>query len=308
MQVCEANDLLIFARVAALGSFSRAAERMGLPKSTVSRRIALLEDQLGERVLLRTTRRLTLTEFGQQLLEHAQQLASEVDAVGLLAAYRQAQPCGRLRVSMPNDFANVLLGDMLAAFIHMHPAIQLEIDVSPHRVDLLAENFDLAIRIGALPDDASLRARRIGVFPVSLYAAPSYLAEHGEPQTPEDLERHETLHLVKADGTLAAWTLWNDHRSWQGRATGRSSANSPELLLQLACAAVGVAAVPDFLAASHVRAARLRRVLPAWHLPVHPVWLVFPERRLMPSKTRAFIELLDQALVDLNRGDSVESW
>lgn len=125
------NDLLIFVKIAELGSFSRAAERLGLPKSTLSRRITHLEEQLGERVLLRTTRRLHLTEFGTQLLEHARQVAAEVDAVTALSEHRQARPTGRLRVSMPSDFANLLLTDMLAAFVALYPDISLELDLSP---------------------------------------------------------------------------------------------------------------------------------------------------------------------------------
>jgi DNA-binding transcriptional LysR family regulator len=145
----EANDLLIFARVADLGSFSRAAERLGLPKSTVSRRIAWLESHLGERLLLRTTRRQSLTEFGALLLEHARQVVAEVDAVTALREHRQAVPSGRLRVSMPSDFATLLLADMLAAFVAQHPRITLELDLSPRRVDLLGEGYDIAVRMGA---------------------------------------------------------------------------------------------------------------------------------------------------------------
>ncbi|HOW62585.1 MAG TPA: LysR family transcriptional regulator, partial [Candidatus Contendobacter sp.] len=144
MEQFEPNDLLIFARVAEVGSFSRAADRLGLPKSTVSRRIALLEERLGERLMLRTTRRLTLTDFGEQLLEHARQVAVEVDAARALAEHRQARPSGRLRVSMPSDFANLLLADMVAAFITLHPEVTLELDLSPRRVDLLGESFDIA--------------------------------------------------------------------------------------------------------------------------------------------------------------------
>lgn len=123
MEQFNANDLLIFARVADTGSFSRAAEQLDLPKSTLSRRISLLEERLGERLLLRSTRRLSLTDYGQQLLEHARQVAAEVDAVRALSEFRQARPSGRLRVSMPNDFATLLLSDMLAAFITLHPAV-----------------------------------------------------------------------------------------------------------------------------------------------------------------------------------------
>jgi DNA-binding transcriptional LysR family regulator len=296
MEQYDPNDLLIFAYVADAGSFSRAAERLGLPKSTVSRRIALLEERLGERLMLRTTRRLTLTEFGTQLLEHARQVAIEVDAVKALSEHRQARPSGRLRVSMPNDFATLLLSDMLAAFVALHPAVSLELDLSPRRVDLLGENFDLAVRMGALPDDTLLAARRITVFPSGLYAAPAYLAERGEPEVPDDLAHHDALRLLKGSGEAASWTLLRDKERWEGVPPGRATANSPELLIKLACAGVGIAAVPDYFALPSVRQGLLRRVLPAWSLPSHTAWAVFPGRRLMPAKTRAFIDMLEAAM------------
>ena len=143
-----ADDLIIFAKVIEFGSFTAAAKQLGLPKSTVSRRISQLESLLGEQMMLRTTRRLRLTEFGEQLLEHAQQISREVCAAQQLSEDRQAQPSGRLRVSMPADFANVLLVDMLAAFTALHPHVSLELDLSARRVDLLGEGFDLALRVG----------------------------------------------------------------------------------------------------------------------------------------------------------------
>ena len=157
----EANDLLLFARVVDEGSFSRAAERLGLPKSTLSRRITELESQLGERLLLRTTRKLSVTDFGHAVLAHAHQVTAEVESTMALAQHRQVQPSGRLRVSMPNDFANDVLANLLADFIATYPAISLELDLSARRVDLISENFDVAIRMGDLPDDATLAARRL---------------------------------------------------------------------------------------------------------------------------------------------------
>ena len=290
------NDLLIFANVAELGSFSRAAERMGLPKSTVSRRLAALEQRLGERLLLRTTRRQSLTEFGQQLLEHARQVASEVEAVTALSERRQATPSGRLRVSMPSDFANLLLADTLAAFIALYPAIQLELDLSPRRVDLLGEGFDVVLRMGNLPDDASLAARRLADFSFGLYAAPDYLAEHGAPAEPDDLVRHDAIRMLQNNGEVAAWTLAKGDQHWHGLPPGRVSANAPELLIKLACAGAGIAAAPDYFAAPEVRRGALRRVLPDWCLPSHSAWAVFPERKLMPIKTRVFIDMLQTAL------------
>lgn len=292
MEQYDSNDLVVFARVADAGSFSRAAERLGLPKSTVSRRIALLEESLGERLMLRTTRRLTLTEFGVQLLEHARQVVAEVAAVKALSEHRQARPSGRLRVSMPSDFANLLLTDMLSAFIALHPQVSLELDLSPRRVDLLGENFDLAIRMGELPDDALLAARKIAEFRTGLYAAPSYLAERGDPASPAELDGHKSLRLLGRTGEAIAWTLMRGDERWEGLPPGAATANSPELLIRLAVGGTGIAAVPEHFAAHSVRGGLLRRVLPGWCLPASTAWAVFPGRRLMPAKTRAFMDML----------------
>jgi DNA-binding transcriptional LysR family regulator len=290
------NDLLVFARVAELGSFSRAAERLRLPKSTVSRRLASLEARLGERLLLRTTRRQTLTEFGQLLLEHARQVVAEVDAVAALGEHRRAAPGGRLRVSMPSDIATLLLAEPLAAFVVRHPGIALEIDVSPRRVDLLGEGVDVALRMGELDDDRLLAARRLAEFPAGLYASPAYLAARGEPDAPDALAGHDGLRLLQGNGEPAPWTLLRGQERWVQVPAGRTSANLPELLLRLARAGAGISALPDRFAAADVHAGRLRRVLPEWCLPSVTAWALFPGRALMPAKTRAFIDMLVQAL------------
>lgn len=292
------NDLLIFAKVADLGSFSRAATALGWPKSTVSRRLAALEQRLGERLLWRTTRRQNLTDFGLQLLEHARQVASEVAAVAALSEHRQATPSGRLRVSMPNDLATALLANAMAAFSVQHPGIRLELDLSPRRVDLLADNFDLAIRMGELPSDATLVARRLAAFGNGLYASPAYLAAHGTPAHPDELPQHRCLLLLGREGEAMPWPLQRDGQPWSGQPSGHIVANSPELLIRLALADGGIAAVPDQFVQPLLAQGRLQRVLPDWQLPSHNAWAVFPERRLMPTKTRAFIDALQTALHD----------
>jgi len=302
MEQLNPSDLLIYARVAESGSFSRAGERMGLPKSTVSRRIAQLEEQLGERLILRTTRRLTFTEFGLQLLEHARQVAAEVDAVKALSEHRQAQPSGRLRVSMPSEIATLLLEEMLAAFTAMHPAVSMEMDLSPRRVDLLAEGFDLALRIGELQDDATLVARKLAILSNGLYASPAYLAEHGEPKTPQDLTRHKGVLLLKRNNEPMVWTLVKEGERWEGRPPSTFAANSPDLLMRMATLGCGIAAVSDRLTQALVKSGKLRRVLPDCCLPPDTVWAVFAGRRLLPAKTRAFIEMLHAALDDSLRG------
>lgn len=288
----EPNDLLLFARVVEEGSFSRAAERMRLPKSTVSRRVSALEEGLGERLLLRTTRRLTVTDFGHSVLEHARQVADEVDAAAALAQERQAEPSGRLRVSMAADLANMVLGPLLADFVGRYPAISLELDLTPRRVDLIGENFDLALRTGTLPDDATLAARRIAVFSTGLYASPAYLQRRGNPSEPEALMEHDALRLLQRNGEPSTWVLTRDEARWEGLPPGRATVNSPELLMRLARRGAGIAGVHDHFALPHVRSGELVPVLEDWHLPAAPLWAVFPGRRLMPARTRVFLDAL----------------
>ncbi len=292
----DANDLLLFARVAESGSFSRAAERVQLPKSTVSRRVAALEKRLGEQLLQRSTRKLSITDFGMGVLDHARALAAEVEGAQALAQHRQAKPSGRLRVSMPGDFAMSALPQMLSNFVQEHPAIQLELDLSPRRVDLIGENFDLAVRMGDLLDDSQLAARRLAEMTMGLYAVPSYLKAVGEPRTPDDLLDLHGLLLLKRNGDAQEWSLTRGEGAtcehWEGAPVKRTLANSPEVLLSMALAGHGVVAVADFYARLRVASGVLTRVLPGWCLPAGNCWAVFPSRRLMPARTRAFIDAL----------------
>jgi len=304
----DADDLLLFARVAEAGSFSRAAERVGLPKSTVSRRLAALEKRLGERLLLRTTRKLTITDFGQGVLDHARALATEVDGALALALSRQARPSGRLRVTMPGDFASLALEQALADFVARYPDIALEVDLSPRRVDLIGENFDLAIRMGTLADDAQLAARPLAHFTMGLYASPKLLATHGEPLHPDALRDMPALMILTRAGEPAPWPLTPRAAQDAGAErlvlmpAHRTLANSPELLIRLARSGAGVAAVSDFFAEPYVRSGELERVLVDWCLPVSTAWAVFPGRRFMPARTRVFIDMLLEALAPCAAG------
>ncbi|MET0334075.1 MAG: LysR family transcriptional regulator, partial [Rhizobacter sp.] len=245
MNQIEPNDLLLFARVADEGSFSRAGERLGLPKSTVSRRVAALESQLGERLLLRTTRKLSLTDLGHALLTHARQVADEVEAAAALAQHRQVEPSGKLRVSMPGDFATGVLGRLLTDFVLRYPAISLEVDLSPRRVDLIGENFDVAIRMGDLPNDATLAARRLADLSVGLYASPDYLKRRGTPSEPEALMEHDGLQILTRTGEPLPWVLMRGEQRWEGIPPSRARANSPELLIRMVRGGAGIAMVSD---------------------------------------------------------------
>jgi DNA-binding transcriptional LysR family regulator len=286
------NDLVLFARVVDEGSFSRAADRLGYPKSTVSRRVAALETQLGEQLLRRTTRKLTVTDFGRAVLEHAHRVVEDVAAAESLAQHRQVQPSGRLRVSMPNDMGNLVLAPMLAEFVLKYPAVTLEVDLSSRFVDLIAENFDVAVRMGELRDDATLAARRIASFTSGLYAAPSYVARRGVPAEPEALMEHDALRVLARTGDPQAWTLVRGEARWEGIPPGRATANSPELLMRMALGGAGIAMIHDSFAAPYLERGELVQVLPDWSTPPVAASAVFPGRRLMPAHARAFVEAL----------------
>lgn len=293
------GDLLLFARIVECGSFSLAAERVQLPKSTVSRRITLLEGKLGERLLQRTTRKLVLTEFGASLLEHAQKVADETEAAGALVQHRQVAPSGLLRVSMPADFANVAVSTVLAQFMDRYPAISLELDLSPRRVDLVAEGFDLAIRMGNLPDDATLAARRITFSSWALYASPRYTNLRGLPEHPDDLYKHDLLSLPPRVNGLIRWTMSRGKTEWERELPVRLLANSPELLVRMTATGIGIGASTEAVARPYLQRGELVRVLPEWSFPTVTGWAVFPGRRLMPAKTRVFLDMLEGAFADV---------
>lgn len=303
----DASDLLLFARVIEAGSFTRAAERVHLPKSTVSRRLAALEKRLGEKLLQRSTRKLALTEFGQGVLVHARALAAEVDSALALAQHRQAMPSGRLRVSMPGDLAVLALTAMLAKFATDFPMVVLEMDLSPRRVDLIGENFDLALRMGDLPDDSQLVARRLAVFEIGLYASPDYLRSHGEPTTPEALTGMHALKILSYSGDASGWSLTRGTGAtaerWTGNLPQRTVANSPDLLMRLAIAGAGITSGNDFYVGPYVRSGALIRVLPEWTLGSATAWAVFPGRRLLPTRTRVFLDALAETLAPCNRDE-----
>lgn len=289
-----ADDYLLFAAIAEQESLVRAAEYLGMPKATVSRRLNNMEAALGQKLLIRTTRRLTITEFGQEFLDHCRRVAEEVATVQDFVRSRDVQPRGRLRVSMPGDYARQHFSRAIATFIETYPAIQLDIDLSSRRVDLIGERFDLAIRMGELDNDATLVARKIDEQTFALYASPIYLALHPAPKHPDDLEHHASVRLLSMQGNAVPWKLVRGETVWEEVPPGRLALNSPDMIQQLLLDGAGIGALPCRFATGDVRLKRLVRVLPEWSLPVVPAWAVMPMRRYLPAKTRAFLEHLER--------------
>ena len=297
----DANDLILFAHIMEAGSFSKAAGRTGLPKSTLSRRITALETKLGERLLTRSTRRLSITEFGERILDHAKRLLEETEAASAMALHRQGTPRGVLRVSMPPDFVELDLTPLLLQFAASYPEVRLELDLSPRRVDLLVERFDLAVRAASrLPDDGTLVARKLCDMPNGLYASPAYLARYGVPAKPEELLDHVGLRLIGGNGEPLPWRLSCGTDYWEGLPDGPLAANSPSLQRDLAAHGMGIVALDERFAGKLVEQGRLKRVLPEWCLPTVTLWCVTPGRRLMPARTSAFIDMLRTSLAAAN--------
>lgn len=291
-----ADDMLLFAAIAEKGSVVRAAAQLGLPKATASRRLGRLEETLGQRLLVRTTRRMALTEFGREFLDHCRRVAEEISAAQDFARSRDGQPQGCLRVSMPEDYARHHLSRALATFSAAYPSIQLELDLGARRVDLIGERFDLAIRMGELADDSTLVARRIDEQRFGLYASPIYLGLHALPQQPDDLLHHLALRMLNSQGQPLAWRLSRGEAVWERVVPGRIALNSMAVIQQMLLDGAGIGALPERFAAADVRQGRLVRVLPEWSLPTVPAWAVMPMRRYLPAKTRLFLAHIEAAL------------
>ena len=293
----DANDLILFAHVIEAGSFSRAAERTGLPKSTLSRRITQLETTVGERLLTRSTRRLAITDFGERILDHARRLLEETEAASAMALHRQGTPRGVLRASLLPDFVELDLTTLCLQYAASYPEVRLELDLSPRRVDLLVERFDLAVRAAnRLPDDGMLVARKLCDLRHGLFASPAYLARYGVPQRPEDLLNHVCLTLIGGNGDAMPWSLSRGEDRWEGLPTGPLAVNSLVLQRDLATHGMGIVSLTERYAAKELEQGLLKRILPDWELPTVTLWCVTPGRRLLPARTTAFIELLKSAL------------
>jgi DNA-binding transcriptional LysR family regulator len=283
------DDLLLLAQVHKAGSLSAASRLLDLPKATLSRRLTALETSIGARLFVPGANRMTLTELGEQLAERAARHDDDIAETREWLASREATPQGRLRVSVPAEFAMLLLAESLARFVRRYPKVQLEIDTTPRRVDLFNEPYDVAVRIGPI-DEPDLIARQYMLLERGLYASPVYLQARPAPQTPADLAQHDFIVLTQARDKPSR--LINGRQSFDIEARGPLEANSIGLVLALTRAGGGIAGFPSGMVVSDVEAGMLVPVLPDWSYEPLPVTLLTASRRLMPAKTRAFIDHL----------------
>ena len=280
------------------GSFSKAAERLGLAKSVVSRRVSLLEAQLGVQLLQRTTRSLSLTGPGQQFHQRAARILAELDEAEQSIMDASAELRGAIRIAAPLSFGLRHLAEALNAFLCQHPAIELDMDLNDREVNLVEEGFDMAVRIGALRD-STLLARRLGSVRFATCASPDYLARHGLPRHPRELEHHTGLHYSNV--TLKqAWRFDNDGREPLTAIPGiRLRANNGDVLAAAAVAGLGVVSSPTFIVSDLIVAGRLRTILDDFRRPAVGLYAVYPPGRLMPRRVQVFTDFLAERFGEL---------
>ncbi len=285
------GDVRALAQVVEAGSFTRAAEVLGVSKSRVSRAVARLEARLGVRLLSRSTRSLILTEEGRAYLDAALPALDALEEAGRVVASARAEPRGLLRIALPLSFGLRYLAPELLAFAARWPDLEVDLRLSDHPVDLLAEGFDLAVRGGILPD-SSLVGRRLCGFDLKVVASPDYLSRAGRPAHPRELESHACLRYA-ASRTLPEWWFRGpDGEVVVPRVRARLAADSGDLLVQAAVAGLGIASLPAFQVHEALRAGRLLTLFDDWERLRGAFFAVVPHRRYLPARVRLCIDHL----------------
>lgn len=289
-----------FTQVVEHGGFAKAARALDIPKSRLSRHVSSLEGRLGVRLLNRSTRRFVVTDVGHEVYRHATAMLAEADAALEVVEFARAKPCGTLRASCPVALAQSALAPILPAFLEAYPAIRLELHVSNRRVDVLAESFDVALRVRSKPSgEDGLVMRTFREVDELLVASPTYLKGAASLAEPAELEHHTTLDYA---GEF-------DRRPWELLGPqGESAAVEPKprivchdfvVLHQAVLAGLGVARLPESVVRGDLKSGALVRVLPAWRSPQGIVHIVFPTRRGMLPAVRAFIDFLAERLPEM---------
>jgi len=285
------DDLLAFVTVVETGSFTAAAERLGVAKSAVSRRVSDLEDRLGVQLLRRTTRRLNLTDTGRAFHEHGSRILADLDEAESAVLQQHGELRGTLKVALPLSFGIRHMCAPIAEFSRRHPRVEFDLDLNDRRIDLLEEGVDVAVRIGRLRD-SSLIARRLFDARSVVCASQSYLDRHGVPQTPEDLGRHLCL-LYSNIPDPTRWVCRDRSGTrHEVRVTGALTASSGDFLLAAAIHGLGIAVEPTFNAGEAISRGELVPLLTEYEWPVSPAWAVYPPTRHLSYRVRAFIDYL----------------
>jgi DNA-binding transcriptional LysR family regulator len=283
-------DVLAFVRVVETGAFARAAERMDLSKSILSRRVARLEEQLGAKLLTRTAQGAQPTDIGQAYFARASNILAELEAAQEIVADAVTQIAGTIRITAPLSFGTQHLAPALADFARMHPKVDLDVSLNDRTVDLLAGGYDMAVRIGNLQDSA-LIARKIAPVRAVVVASPAYLDERGRPEHPRDLAEHDLLFYANIP-TYEQWRFRVDSRWEHVKGHARFRADNGEMLREAACAGLGIVILPSFIASHAIRSGGLEVLLRDFPLEEVGLHLVMPPGRASTARIRALIDFI----------------
>ncbi|MEM6576501.1 MAG: LysR family transcriptional regulator [Pseudomonadota bacterium] len=292
------DDLEAFVAVVEAGSITQAADRLGIAKSAVSRRLTGLEQRLGAELIRRTTRRLNLTDTGQGFYDQAARILADLDEAESAVAQSQGELRGRLKVALPLSFGLRHMAEPIGEFARLHPKVSFDLDLNDRRVDLLEEGADLALRISHL-EDSSMIARRLFDARTVIVASPSYLAERGVPTSPEELISHQCI----VYSNLAHPNRWKcrdaDGVPITVEVNPWMSASSGDLICALAAEGRGIAMQPTFIAGAAVASGELVPLLTDYQWPATPAWAVYPPTRHLSHRVRAFIDFLAETFAGI---------
>lgn len=287
------NLLMMFLDIVNCGSISQSAARSHVPKATLSRKLRLLEQQVGAVLLKRGPHRLEMTEIGQELFRHCERIAAEADEASTIASEMQSQLRGAMRISMPFGLGNTWISQAVARFALAYPDVKLSLHVTNRWVDVSEEPYDIAIYIGRIRNE-HLPVRRLAELARGVYASPDYLERKGVPGVPEDLLKHDCIALESqlSDGV---WTIETPEEG-PTTVTPRMTATDVVVAREMVMAGLGCAILTHVMSEAEVKAKRLVRVLPEWQIPPVLMAATFLERRHLPQRIRAFLDLIVQQI------------
>ncbi|MDK9736101.1 LysR family transcriptional regulator [Vibrio sp. D404a] len=284
----------IFVAVIESGSFSAAADRLNMTKSAVSKRISSLEDNLGTRLFHRSTRKLTLTEAGEQFSDYARN-ALFIAQQGINATtLHQGKPKGTLKINAPMTFSRLHLVPLLKEFLDQYPDIKVVLSMDDKVVEMIEGGYDVGIRIGELKD-SSLIAKRLAKCHSVVCASPEYLSKSGTPKTPSDLKDHNCIYYSLFQAGVE-WTFYRDNEKLKVEPKGNFVVNNSDAICEMLLQGLGICQMPTFIVRDHLDSGRLIEVLQEYNLPDHNIYAVYPERRHVPEKVRVFLDFIENKL------------
>jgi len=287
------EDLRLFVTVVDNGSFTKAAEQEDLPTSTLSRRLRKLEDDLSVRLLERTTRSLQLTELGEKFYQRSLQILEEIDSTRAMLQQDEDKPSGRLRIYAPAEFTRVHFLEIVPAFAQAYPDITLELFTSDGGHDLVHNRVDVMIHIEE-PEDSSYIGKKIATTTTNYYASLDYLAERGEPVTPEDLLTHECIVEAFTHDNCKRWFFPEEHQKKEIFVNARYVIDSTYMCQRMVEMGMGVSMLPDYICQEGLKAGRLKKLFSGRYEIPHNIYVLYPSRRYVPSKVKVFLEFLEE--------------